>query len=623
MNIVFKKLELNNFLSFKHALIDLDNQGYTLISGINQNPEDLARENGIGKSALVEALIWVLTGDTIRGTKDVKNRYTDDGASASISFIIDGNNYEITRYKDDKKFGTNLKLYVNTEDKSGKGIRDTEKILSEYLPDLTSELLGSVIVLGQGLPLKFSNNKPSGRKDVLEKLSKSDFMIQDIKDKLTNRKAEINAEIRSLEDSLLESNTKLNVFKSNLSNIEKSLENLKDPSSMIINFDELNESINLLSNDIEDDKLKLNDLEKLLENYQNNHTDLLTEKQKAEAGVTERVSYSLDQLNELIIKTKTNISNTSLEIKKLEAISDICPTCGQKLPDVHKIDTADLHDKLDNLNITLADATKTYQSIIQQRDNELHVLDNSYYQAFKDLDEKINSTKLDKQSLQLSINKNSQLLNDKIKEFDHYKLLVEQYDNEKNKLESQIIELQNDIDALNDKVLYYNINKDKAENHLSIINKMLNIATRDFRGYLLSEVIKFIDSKAKEYSNIIFENNLLDFELDGNDINISYCSKPYENLSGGERQKVDLIIQFSIRDMLTKFLNFSSNILVLDEIFDALDTVGCQKVLDLISNKLSDISSIFIITHHENELAIPYDNKITIVKTANRISEIQ
>ena len=150
----------------------------------------------------------------------------------------------------------------------------------------------------------------------------------------------------------------------------------------------------------------------------------------------------------------------------------------------------------------------------------------------------------------------------------------------------------------------------------------MTIATRDFRGFLLSELINYISVRAKEYSQEIFETDKIDFKLDGNNIYIGYNDKEYENLSGGEKQKVDLIVQFSIRDMLTKYLNFSSNILVLDEVFDNLDSIGCQKVINLISTKLSDIESIFIITHHNQELDIPADREIVVVKNQNGISEI-
>ena len=124
------------------------------------------------------------------------------GRQGSDKFII-------TRTKDHSKHKTNLFIEINGVDKSGKGIRDSEKLLAEYLPDLTSSLIGSVIVLGQELPQKFTNNSPSGRKEVLEKLFKSDFMIQDLKDRISTRKTELNDELRKVQDSKLVALTKL------------------------------------------------------------------------------------------------------------------------------------------------------------------------------------------------------------------------------------------------------------------------------------------------------------------------------------------------------------------------------------------------------------------------------
>jgi DNA repair exonuclease SbcCD ATPase subunit len=120
----------------------------------------------------------------------------------------------------------------------------------------------------------------------------------------------------------------------------------------------------------------------------------------------------------------------------------------------------------------------------------------------------------------------------------------------------------------------------------------------------------------------IFHNDKIEFTLDGNLIYIAYNGKQYEALSGGEKQKVDLIIQFSIRDMLCNFLNFSSNILVVDEIFDNLDNIGCQEVINLISTKLSDISSIYIVSHH-TDIDIPCDKELIVIKDKNGVSRLR
>ena len=146
---------------------------------------------------------------------------------------------------------------------------------------------------------------------------------------------------------------------------------------------------------------------------------------------------------------------------------------------------------------------------------------------------------------------------------------------------------------------------------------------RDFRGFLLTNVIDFINIKAKEYCSFVFDTDEIEFKLDGNNIDIKYCEKDYENLSGGEKQKVDLIVQFSIRDMLSQYLDFSSNILVLDEITDNLDAKGSDKIINLISNKLIDVESVFIITHHTELLQGLFDTEIQVEKDKNGVSRIK
>ena len=70
MNIIFENIEINNFLAIQHAKFNLKNNGFVLINGINNNKDDNAKSNGAGKSALFEALIYCLTGETSRGAKD-------------------------------------------------------------------------------------------------------------------------------------------------------------------------------------------------------------------------------------------------------------------------------------------------------------------------------------------------------------------------------------------------------------------------------------------------------------------------------------------------------------------------------------------------------------------------
>jgi DNA repair exonuclease SbcCD ATPase subunit len=186
--------------------------------------------NGSGKSSIFDAISWVLTGETIRGIKDVVNMFTNGGTMVEIHFTVDKDNYIIQRYKEHHKYKTDLKIFINGDDKSGKGIRDSQKLLESYLPDLTPSLIGSVILLGQGLPQRFTNNTPVGRKEVLEKLSKSDFMIEDLKNRLQDRKQVLSTQLREKEDTILVNETKIKTLKSQIESTKDKLNSLDDPS---------------------------------------------------------------------------------------------------------------------------------------------------------------------------------------------------------------------------------------------------------------------------------------------------------------------------------------------------------------------------------------------------------
>ena len=191
------------------------------------------------------------------------------------------------------------------------------------------------------------------------------------------------------------------------------------------------------------------------------------------------------------------------------------------------------------------------------------------------------------------------------------------------KIKDTIISVEDEIKQLDEKNCILNMEKTDVSLKIDVDNKINTLLKRDFRGYLLTNVIKFINNKCKEYCQVIFGNSDINFALDGNNIEVTYRDIYFENLSGGEKQKVDLIIQFSIRDMMSEFLEFSSNIIILDEIFDNLDSLGCNKVIDLISEKLNNVESLFIISHHADSLEIPYDNELIVIKNSNGISTIQ
>ena len=89
MEIKFRNVKIRNFFSIGDAELNLSNNGYVFIEGINNFTEDNARANGVGKTALLDSIIWNLTGETSRGTKDVVNKYAQGGTRVELEFDIE------------------------------------------------------------------------------------------------------------------------------------------------------------------------------------------------------------------------------------------------------------------------------------------------------------------------------------------------------------------------------------------------------------------------------------------------------------------------------------------------------------------------------------------------------
>lgn len=620
MHIEFQKVTLHNFISFGHSELTFGDDGFIKVSGVNENIDDLATSNGSGKSSLWEAIVWALTGDTIRGTKQVSNIYGDDGTYVELEFNIDSVNYVLTRSKDHKVYKTGLKIVIDGKDCSGKGIRDSEKLLAQYLPDITASLLGSVIILGQGLPQKFTNNSPSGRKEVLEKLSKSDFMIEDLKIRVTKRKDELSKLIRSHKDAIIAAESKIGILQTQ---IEKNKSALAE-----LDKDKLETTVAYYTTEVERLQLIVDAnrtfIEKLDQELaeQNEHLVKLNRYHSDNvSAVNSEYEPILESLTTKLYELRSLISSYKAEITKMESIRDVCPTCGQKLPDVVKPDTSGLKQQLEQAELNYTSVQSELESVKLERKEKLYSVESDYRRSSDVLLTQNNDLTTQKSNRQAQLRSAE---GDKLRamsQLDEARAQLQQLEYTINALSLNINENQGQIEELNRELLYNNTQKDLQQSHLDVVNKFDTALKRDFRGYLLSTVIEYIAVRAKEYSKVIFETDKIDFKLDGNNIEIAYMNKSYENLSGGEKQKIDLIIQFSIRDMLCNHLGFTSNILVLDEVFDALDMIGCQKVLDVISS-LSDIKNIFIVTHRK-DLSIPCDKELIVVKSSAGISELR
>lgn len=618
--IQFKKVIIHNFGSYSHAELDLQNRGFCLVSGQNNYVKDNASSNGAGKSACFNAICYALTGETISGIKsNLKNINTDEQDGwVQLDFLFGKDLFSLTRYFSPK---SDLKILKNDVDLSGKGIRESEKKLQELLPELSKDLIASIIILGQGMPHKFSSFNPSGRKELLEKLTKSDFMIEDLKTRILARQQELSTKVREFEDGIIVNKTQLNGHLNNLDKLRNDINSSNRPE-----FDQLiAESQNrLVSTQQELNKYEtaMVELESRVEALNSQLLQVSNEKSKVRDEELTAYNASFTKLASEETRLDVSISNLKKEIAKLKAVVDICPTCGQHLPDVHKPDTSSLEAQLQQalselsaVNENIAKCNNQHMEYVAQINNAFNDEITSLNSALAEAKRSLATTRDNRNALAINLENEKGVYN---------KLVYDKqnWDNFINAKQNEISQLEVEVSRLTNLISITSTGKDDFDQRLSIIKKMDQLIRRDFRGYLLTNIISYIDARAKEYCSTVFGTKELAICLNGNALDITYCGKMFDSLSGGEKQRVDLILQLAIRDLLTSYIGLNANILVLDEVTDFLDKKSCQAVMSLLEKELQTVESVFIISHRATDLELAIDTEITVIKNENGISEI-
>lgn len=620
MILKFEKIILHNFLSYSDAEFDLQNQGYCLIKGENHCKLDNALSNGSGKSAIINAISYALCGETIQGVKNnlANILIPENECWVTLQLNVDNQDVKLTRYYKPK---SDLKIFINNEDKSGKGIKESQEQLETLFPNITKEFISSTILLGQGLPDKLSSLSPSGRKELLEKLSKSDFMIQDIKERLEKRRLIIDNKETELRNNILKINTEQSLYNTHLEKIKEELDRLQNT-----NYDEeilkLGNQLSSLQVEITKASSNLKTEEAAAEAKNTTLLDLINKKQNK---ILE--SFNLNQpKKEALEKERSEIyikySTLYNEIQKLKNIKDTCPTCGQKLPGVLKPNTDEKEATLKDLKIKQDDIDLKLKDLSLKLTQEQSKISEIFNKDINDINSSINAIKTRILSYKEILNTLSSCKQSTESSYNKAIVNKENLLNNINKLKTESVDIDNSIKLNINKLDKLNKQLNDVLEHEEILKKINILIKRDFRGYLLQNVIDYIDKKAKEYALEVFKNDNIEFKLNGNNIDICFNTKYYESLSGGEKTRIDLIIQLALRNMLEVYLNYISNVLFLDECLDFLDQKSSQAVLDFISKYSSDIESVFIISHHSLELDIPIDEELCIVKNEQGISSV-
>ena len=91
----------------------------------------------------------------------------------------------------------------------------------------------------------------------------------------------------------------------------------------------------------------------------------------------------------------------------------------------------------------------------------------------------------------------------------------------------------------------------------------------------------------------------------------------YESFSEGEKQRIDLALLFTWRTIAKLKNSASTNLLILDEVFDSsLDTTATEYVMQLL-NTLGDGTNVWVISHKGDQLFDKFSHAVKFTKKQN------
>ena len=562
MKIVFEKIVIENFLSIGSAEIKLNEPGITLVSGIN-NQDKLSISNGSGKSSIFEAILWCLTGSTSRGSSVVSNIHTGKSASAELHFIADTSYYIIKRTAEP----SNLTLSKDGKDISGNTFTKSKKILSDLLNFIDYDMLSSIIILTQGLGGRLSNLKPSERKSRLELFSN----LQELLDTVTSS---VNNVTNDISEKYAQASKDLAVIESKISSNNKLI-------------DGYNSKINEVKANV--DKILSKEEQADLE------SEIQAAKQRIEQLEDSITAMTIDLNTAVLHKSslENNLSNYRKEIADIKknyiaAMNKTCPLCSQPLHDNSIVDKYD--QRLEELSgLILKDTECLSNLVVPSR-------------------EQIDNLEKEKRELVFAVSQKQSILLESAKynsSIDAWQEMISASEKEIKDLEPSLLPLRTDISVLNKEGLMAKWYKQAIP--------------RKFRNFLLDNVVDYMNKRLEHYSKYLFSDRVVKLVNDGNNLLIKLDNLNFENLSGGEGRRVDLLLQLSLRDLAINQSGFYCNLLVMDEVFDYLDDTGIENFLVMVDKESSFSDSLMVITHRK-DVSIPVSQHIVVTKSAEGIS---
>lgn len=544
----FKKLTVRNFLSVGNIPLEihLNKAPLTLIYG----------DSGTGKSTLTsESLCFVLFDKSYRGLNkpQLVNSINGRDAEVTVEFDTNGHSYKIIRGIKPAKF----EIWEDDKElEQDSTSRNFQQFLEERILKMNMKMFRQISILSVSNYIPFMELESRDRRKIIEDLldiqifAVMNNLLKDNVAELTTKKKEIKAKEKQINQLIKAQKEKIESLRSKDTQFKQgTVERIEEIQKEV---EELNDTLKELNASI-----------KTIGYKESVHNKAKKEKEKVSASIATN-DWKLAELKKKLREIQTE---------------DFCTHCKQPLTSEHKssheVEIKDNAKQVLAENKELKKKLKELTSVVEEQ------------QSKKD-----NARELTSESSIIST-----LIFDKTSSIESLQKIVDDIDNdskdEYTKEEAKLVKLEEGLEKTKN-ILEELFLRESDYEVCKAILKDTGVKAKIIKQFIpiLNAYLHDVLSKMNFPVRFSFDETFNETVLSRYRDDFTYA-----NFSAGEKVRINLAITLAFREISKLKNSVSTNLLIIDEAVDALDSNNIDRAMEFFDSKhLGDVS-VFLISH--------------------------
>lgn len=606
-------------MALANAKVELDQRGLVLIQGVNAG-DSSAASNGAGKSTLMNSLMWCIYGETSHGVKgdDVLSTGHEKNCRVKVTIEDEGKRYAIIRHRKHKEFKN--RLIVRGED--GDMTKGKDSLTQEFVERLigaSKEVFMASIYASQEAMPDLPGMSDKNLKTIVEEAAGVD--------RLTKAYAIARERANAAAARMETTKTKMDACLSLVESAQNELESAKTSSEAWER--DRNERLDVARADLVGAEVTLTEVEMELRSLpeQIRDTENAIGKEREKLASKEEHDAKLVKVRGAITDIRASIRITeniqkeaiqrarAFKVKAEEVntkVGEPCPTCGKAycVEDLSTVKESFVEQA--RSEISQAQASATSVAKYQEHLEKALKIESSLVASTPDVSAIISRIE--------QLTKELGTLRHREKEVVAVEALVARARSEVDRITKEInpflAVIKRHEESLAANKSNYGVLKTELKNiqeqALLLDKARLVYSPAGVRSHILTSVTPFLNAQTAEYLNTLSDGNIvaewstMESTKKGewrDKFNISVrkigASKTFQTLSGGEKRKVRIACSLALQDLVASRASKNIELFIGDEIDDALDTAGLERLMGILEAKARERGTVMIISHKE------------------------